>query len=399
MRFWKKILLIAVGVIVLTQMPFCYNRCQVRSLSTEIAALENQRVDQKNPNYRDYKGVIHAHTSLGGHSTGHFDELIAGAEKNTLDFVVMTEHTSPLFDSSDLTLNGVYKNTLFVGGNELDTGDGDRFLQIPGDADAPKMSSVETYEYLRRIHSENKIALITYPHKFNSWGSNFDGIEVYSLHTNAKQMNILTAVFDGIWSYSAYPKETFATYFERPVEALQRFDQVSLKRKITLFAGNDSHSNTGFHIIGDDAGNKFINFKFDNYETTFGLVRTHILLDKNVRLSRETLVEALKRGNAFIGFDVLSDTSGFMFSAESGEIMGEEIFLNGGQTNLKAVAPQSARFVFFKNGKKISESKQSTEAALQIKETGTYRVEVYLDSLGSPFGETPWIISNPIYVK
>lgn len=388
-----------VGVIVLTQMPFCYNRCQVRSLSTEIAALENQRADQKNPNFKDYKGVIHAHTSLGGHSTGHFDELIAGAEKNTLDFVVMTEHTSPLFDSSDLTLNGVYKNTLFVGGNELDTGDGDRFLQIPGDADAAKMASVETYEFLKRIHSEGKIAFITYPHKFNSWGSNFDGIEVYSLHTNAKQMNILTAIFDGIWSYGAYPKETFASYFERPVEALQRFDQVSSKRKITLFAGNDSHSNTGFHILGDDAGNKFINFKFDNYETTFGIVRTHVLLENGKQLSRETLVEALRRGNTFIGFDVLSDTSGFMFQAETGEIMGEEIFLNGNQVNLKAVAPQSARFVFFKNGKQVSASEQGTEAALQVKETGTYRVEVYLDSLGSPFDETPWIISNPIYVK
>ena len=75
----------------------------------------------------------------------------------------MTEHTSALYDTSDLTLNGIYKGVLFVGGNELDTGDSDRFLLIPGSADAAKMASVETYEVLKKIHSEGRIAFITYP--------------------------------------------------------------------------------------------------------------------------------------------------------------------------------------------------------------------------------------------
>jgi hypothetical protein len=402
MKLWKKILLITLGVIILTQMPFCYNRCNVSNLSTKISALETQKTALENPNYKDYKGIIHAHTSLGGHSTGNFDELIEGAEKNTLDFVVMTEHTSPLYDTSHLTLNGVYKGVLFVGGNELDTANSDRFLLIPGSPDAPKMNAVETYDVLKKFHAENKIAFITYPEKFKTWDSDFDGIEVYSLHTNAKQMNIFTGIFDAIWSFSSYPKETFATYFKRPDENLQKFDQIALKRKITLFAGNDSHSNIGFHILGDDAGNKLINFKFDRYEMSFGLVRTHVLLEKDKELTRENLVEALKQGKTFIGFDVLSDTSGFMFSAENGvetRIMGGEISLGENPVSLKAVAPQTARFVFFKNGEKVSESEQNTQANLQIKEKGTYRVEVYLDSLGSPFNETPWIISNPIYVN
>jgi hypothetical protein len=32
------------------------------------------------------------------------------------------------------------------------------------------------------------------------------------------------------------------------------------------------------------------------------------------------------------------------------------------------------------------------------KESGAYRVEVFLDSLGKPFAQMPWITSNPIYV-
>jgi hypothetical protein len=39
------------------------------------------------------------------------------------------------------------------------------------------------------------------------------------------------------------------------------------------------------------------------------------------------------------------------------------------------------------------------ETSVDVKESGTYRVEVYQDGLGSPFDKMPWIISDPIYVK
>jgi len=401
MKLWKKILLVLTAVFLLAQIPFIYNRYQTGKLSTKINQLQTNRTNLTNPNFNEYKGVIHAHTALGGHSTGHFDDLINGANSNDLDYVVMTEHYSPLFDTAALTLNGFYSKTLFIGGNEIDTADSDRFLMIAGGAEAAKYASQKTTEVLEKIHEDNKIAFITYPEKFKSWDSNYDGIEVFSLHTNAKKMNPVGFLFNALWSFGSYPELTMANYFVRPDDNLRKYDEIAANRKITLFAGSDAHSNLGFHLLGDDAGNKIVNLKFDDYQTIFRLVRTHVLVEKDKILTQENLIEALKNGHAFVGFDILSDTSGFSFTAESGaekKFQGDEIALQNG-VRLKAAAPQTARFIVYKNGEKVYEAGDKTEIVFDATEKGSYRTEVYLDALGSPFDKMPWIFSNPIYVR
>lgn len=401
MRLWKKILIIFIAVIFVIQIPFIYNRYQTGALADKIARLQTERTNFSNQNYEDYKGIIHAHTFLGGHSTGDFNELIVGAVNNNLDFVVMTEHTAENYDTSALTLNGFYGKTLFIGGNEISTGDGDRFLLMPGSSDARQTSEQNTAEFLQKTHSENKLALVTYPEKFKSWETEFDGVEIFSLHTNAKQMNPILFFFDALWSYRKYPELTFASYFARPDENLQKFDEIAARRRLLLFAGSDAHSNLGFHLGGDDSGTKLINLKFDDYETIFRLVRTHVLLEKNKPLARENLIDALKRGRCFVGLDILGDAKGFLFTAENGaesRIMGDEIKLASG-VRLRAAAPLAGRFIVFKNGEKIFEAGGTTEIVFEAKEAGAYRVEVYLDRLAGAFDKMPWIVSNPIYVR
>lgn len=402
MKLWKKIVLIFLGIVLLAQIPFIYQRFQKGKLADKIAALESQKTVYTNPNYNEFKGILHVHTSLGGHSTGHFDELLHAARENSLDFVVITEHASAFYDTSAMTLNGFNEGVLFVGGNEMDTENQDRFLLLPGSAKAEEMTRENNEQFLGIIHSEGKIALVTYPEKFKDWHTNFDGIEVFNMHTNSKRMNVPYFLFDAIWSYGSYPELTLATYLKRPDENLKKFDEISKTRKISLTGGNDSHSNIGFHLFGDDAGNKFINIKLDPFEMSFRLFRTHILIEKEKQLLQETLLEAIKNGHSFIGFDALSDTSGFSFTAENGQetrIMGDEISFAENQTNLKINSPQSARIVIFKNGEKLSETAETKEINLPLTEKGVYRVEVYLETLESPFDKMPWIISNPIYIK
>jgi hypothetical protein len=399
MKLWKKIVLILLAVILLAQIPFIYNRYQFGRLHDKINGLQTQKAEIVNQNFNDYAGVIHVHTAIGGHSTGTFDELIDGAAKNNLDFVVMTEHTAALYDTSALTLQGNIKGVLFVNGQEVETAT-DRFLLVPGSADAGKMNRVATPDFLQTIHAQNKLAFITYPEKHKIWDANFDGIEVFSLHTNAKRMSPVFVLFDAIWSYYSYPELVLAKYFYRPDSNLKQFDEITKTRKSTLFAGTDAHSNIGFHLLGDDAGNKIINLKIDRYETIFRAMRNHVLIEKVRPLTTENLLQALKNGRVFIGLDVLSDTKGFTFAAENGadaKTMGDEIALTE-NTNLKINAPQTARFVIFKNGEKIHEETGSAQINFRVKEKGTYRTEVYLDALGEPFDRMPWIISNPIYV-
>ncbi len=350
---------------------------------------------------RDYKGVIHVHTSLGGHSTGGFDELIDAANSNDLDFVMMTEHAESKFDTSALTLKGRFGKTLFINGQEVDTASRDRFLLLPGSKDSAADKILETPQYLEKYKAQNRIELVTYPEKLNSWNSDFDGIEVFSMNTNIKKANPFSLFSDALWSFSAYPESTLATYFQRPDENLRQFDEITKSRKIALFAGSDAHSNIGFHLFTDDAGNKLLNYKIDRYETIFRLVRTHILLDENENPNQENFLQALKNGRAFIAFDWLGDATGFNFSVVDGDKtfhQGEECLL-GSNSTIHIQTPLTARYVIFRNGEKIHETREEKDFELKVNERGVYRVEAYLDALGSPFDAAPWIVSNPIYVR
>lgn len=404
MKVIKRILIVLLVLLVLAQIPFIYRRYQTGKLAEKIASLDAQRTTYQDPRFREYKGIIHAHTNLGGHSTGSFDELIAAANANDLDFVLMTEHYSDTFDTADKTLNGVYGKTLFVGGNEIDTSDGDRFLLIPGGGEAARVRMSGTTAFLEAAHRENKLALITYPEKFKSWDSNFDGIEVFNLHTAAKQMNWLTAFGDLIWSHPSYPELTFAKNFMRPGANLAKFDEIAAKRPISLFAGTDAHSDLGVHLLGTDGQQKLINIKIDPYETIFRIARIHVSIEKDREFNRETLLEAIKAGRYFIGFDALGDTSGFSFTAvgagltQQSHSMGEEVGELISKFNAPAWRP-GWRFVAYKNGEVILDTVVVDLFSFEPEGPGAYRVEVYRDDLGPPFDKMPWIISNPIYIR
>jgi len=421
-KILKRILLVLLVLLVLAQIPFIYRRYQTGKLAQHIAELDAQRRSYTDPQYKEYKGIIHAHTNLGGHSTGSFDELIAAANSNDLDFVLMTEHYSDAFDTAEKTLNGVYGKTLFVGGSEIDTSDGDRFLLIPGGGEAARVRMSGTTAFLEAAHASNQLALITYPEKFKSWDSNFDGIEVFNLHTAAKQMNWLTALGDLIWSYPSYPELTFAKNFVRPDANLAKFDEIAAKRPISLFAGTDAHSDLGVHLLGTDGRQKLINIKLDPYETIFRIARIHVLIERNKSLDRGTLLEAIRLGRYFIGFDALGDTSGF--SIRETRCGGTSIKMIGsirdtcqsadiGESRFEINIPLPARLVVYRNGEIIepddltayrygqwvSDPSEGTGVGFYSKEVGVYRVEVYRDDLGPPFDKIPWIMSNPIYVR
>ena len=78
--------------------------------------------------------------------------------------------------------------------------------------------------------------------------------------------------------------------------------------------------------------------------------------------------------------------------------MGDET-ITAEMPSLKVSVPQSARVVLLKDGAEIAAASDVRELTYQPKERGSYRVEVFLDSLGKPFDRLPWIISNPIYLK
>src|SRR2546421_3143100 len=159
----RKILIVILGLIVLSQSPFAYRLYRLRHLSNTIQQLAAQRIPPPPENeYVDYIGVIHVHSFLGGHSSGAFAELIAAAKANQLDFVIMTEHPQAEFDTSAMTLNGAHAGVLFINGNEVASANGDRLLMIPGPSDAASTNSQSTQQIVAQQALTGGLAIAAY---------------------------------------------------------------------------------------------------------------------------------------------------------------------------------------------------------------------------------------------
>jgi hypothetical protein len=370
----KFILLVILLVLLLSQIPFAYRRYKLRRLSRAIQELNSQRSAVQLNGFKEYKGVVHVHSFLGGHSAGTFGEIISAAQANQLQFVIMTEHTEKEFDTAAMTLKGTHAGVLFINGNEVSADNGDRRLVLPGET-----------------------SIVAYPEEFKNWDTaHVNGVEVYNVFTNAKQGNPLVAFFDVLWSQRTYPDLIFALYFQRPDEGLKKWDQALTRTRLTATAGNDAHANIGVSLQ-DSSGKKLLGIQLDPYDVSFGLVRLHVLIDQNRPLDETSLIEAIRAGHCFIGFDFLGDSSGFAFEAESAgerKLQGDEISLKA-NTRLRIQSPVPGRIVIFKDGVVWVDESGIASKEVAITERGVYRAEVYLPQVGNLL----WILSNPIYVR
>jgi hypothetical protein len=370
MRSKKFILLVVLFLLLFSQIPFAYRRFKLRRLSSTIQQLNSQRTPAQPNGFKEYKGVVHVHSFLGGHSAGTFGEIISAARANQLQFVIMTEHTEKDFDTAAMTLKGMHGGVLFINGNETSAENGDRLLVFPGD-----------------------VSIVAYPQEFKNWdGTRVNGVEVYNVFTNAKQANPVVAFFDTLWSQRSYPDLIFALYFQRPDENLKKWDQALMRSRLTATGGNDAHANIGVSL-NDSSGKKLLGIQLDPYEVSFRLVRLHVLINDTRPLDEASVIDAIRAGHCFIGFDFLGDAAGFAFEAD-GKIQGDEISLKP-DTLLRVQSPIPGRIVIFKDGSVWVDESGITGKEFPITERGVYRAEIYLPQLGNRL----WIISNPIYVR
>src|SRR5574338_183311 len=358
MRSKKLNLLVVFLVVLLSQIPFASRRFKLRRLSATINQLQSQRSQQQTNGFTEYKGVVHVHSFLGGHSSGTFADIIAAAQANQLQFVIMTEHTEKDFDTAAMTLQGMHGGVLFINGNEVAAENGDRLLALPGD-----------------------VSIVAYPEEFKSWDTaRINGVEVYNVFTNARRINPILAFFDVLWSQRKYPELIFALYLKRPDESLKRWDQALAHTRLTATVGNDAHANIGVSLK-DSAGKTLIGIQLDPYATSFRLVRLHVLVEQGKTLDVANLMEAVRGGHCYLGFDFLGDASGFVFEAGNGKIQGDEISLES-ETRLRVRSPVPARIVVFKDGAVWVDESGIAMKEVAITERGVYRAEIYLPQLG-----------------
>src|ERR1700752_180133 len=116
-----------------------------------------------------------------------------------------------------MTLNGIHEGVLFINGNEVSTSSGDRLLLIPGTSDSASLNAKPTQEIVDQQRAAGGLSIEAYPADSQNWQStSVDGVEVYNVFTNARQINRVLTFFDGLWSYRSYGDLMFANFFTRP---------------------------------------------------------------------------------------------------------------------------------------------------------------------------------------
>lgn len=401
MKRWKKVSLIVLVLLVVLQVPGLYRRYQYGQMQKRLDDVnaEKHPADPNDP-YTDYRGVIHVHSYLGGHSTGSPTTIIQAARDNQLDFVVMTEHGPPDSYAASAALQGHHQGILFLNGSEITASDGGRLLIFPA-VSVGTFGARSTDAAVGRARDRGSLSFIAYPEGMPlDKVEGFDGIEIFNANTQTRLVNRVNVLFDVLWSYRTYAHLLMTHLYVRPERNLWQWDELNAKgRRLTAISGVDAHANIGL-TMGTHASQSQ-GVLLDPYVLTFRIVRNYILLEKGRPLVMEDLVSALKDGRMYTGFDLMGDASGFRFTADNGEervIMGQDLEARA-DIRLHVTVPRFGRIVLFRNGHRVEEASTVGNQEFTVHEKGVYRVEVYLDRLEKPLSEHPWIISNPIYVR
>jgi len=430
---------LAVILVLAVLSPGLYNRFSY--FPREKAAWEElarTRVDVgMNTGWNEYKGSLHSHSELSHDSKAAFPEIQKALKSIGSDFIMMSDHYVGGKADYSLGWKGNHDGILFIRGFEMDHG-----LMPWGLPDTAVFDSKEEARpEAKRIKELGGI--VAYAHceesKERDWDvPELEAMEIYNIHAamlkhKSEKKFLWSTLATVLTCYNGYADQCFYTLFERPDQVLKKWDDLNVTRHMSGFAGNDTHQNAGLkgmylangNLLLSDTGHTFDNkeqaheirlngftrwllgavygplepgkqifrYDLDNYVRSAHYVRTHLLAKD---LTETDLIEALRAGRGFISFDMVADGTGFVFMAQGAQskaLFGESIKMEPGLA-LKAFSPCKGKFVLLRNGVPVDEQ-EGRDYTFFPKETGKYRVEVYLKVLGK---DQLWLLTNPIAV-
>lgn len=378
--------------------------------------------------WNEYRGILHAHSKFSHDSNVPLEEILQVLKATRIDFICLSDHPIEGRADFDLQWRGLHDGKLFIPGFEMKDG-----IMPFGVASGVVLSNSTPDATLARQISENG-GLLFYAHSEEprDWDRpELVGMEIYNIHTDLKRQRhgLLSLLPDVLLNQGKYPEHVFRTLFHRPTDLLHHWDELNRKRHITGIAGNDAHQNVGIRgvyippdkIRVDDTSPKppedfrlnwftrtlarlcfgpletnrvLFHVQLDPYERSARFVNTHVLAQF---LSEPSVLDALRACRAFVGFDMLADSTGFSWLATAGTnqvVMGESMPFSP-QCQLHAASPLPCRFTIVKDG---TQCVRQTGRALDWTPPGPgkYRVEAELNILHS---WVPWVYANPIELR
>lgn len=353
-------------------------------------------------NFNEYVGHIHLHTTYSD-GVATIEEVVHIANRAGLDFIIPTEHNVLIKG-----LDGWYENTLLLMGEEVHDQqrqpESSHYLALNLKEDvAPYAQNPQAV--INAVNAQGGFGFLAHPIEYDappfveepnlSWRdwqvSGYTGLELWNYmsefknHLPNKAATVLFCYFPRLIMRGPHP------------DTLTKWDELLRENKTAVIGGSDAHGNT--YRLGP------LRRVVQPYDYLFCAVNTHILsqetLNGQLDHDKKVVYDALREGRCFVAYDLLGDTRGFRFTAESGielqsskVIMGQEIALQG-EVSLEVHSPRRADIRLLRDGRVVARTKGKS-LRWTTRERGVYRVEAYRSFLLRKRG---WVFTNPIYVR
>ena len=437
-RTWLRRVVRLAGVLVVLVVVVClfwlrgalYNRL-VRFPREEAAwrAIRAQRQPvADDAGWTEYRGILHNHSHLSHDSEVSFEDILKALDTAKLDFICLSDH--PIEGRADFALQwrGLHGGKLFIPGFEMRDG----IMPVGVAAGVVLSNQTDTATLARQIVENGGVLFYAHPENPREWDrTELAGMETYNLHTDFKRQRggVRVLLPDLLLNLQRYPDHLYQRMFRRPVEFLQRWDELNRTRHITGIAANDCHQNVGVRAIYTAADTiriedtsprmlkeyklnwftrpiarllfgplvpdrRLFHVQLDPYERSARFVNTHLLAHE---LTEPAVLDALRAGRVLIGFDMVADSSSFRWRArgEAGTaVMGESLAFSK-ETHLQAMSPLPCRFRIMKDGNQVHQA-EGRAVDWAPPGPGKYRVEAELKVLGE---WVPWVYANPIQLQ
>jgi len=330
---------------------------------------------------REVTGVYHIHTRSSDGRAG-VDELVRHASREKLDFLILTDHGNP--NEACLRGQGWKDGVLVLAGSELSTSRGHLVAMGFRTPAAPFSQRAEAA--VPEILALGGFAVIAHPYSKVRWtwgdDSEYSGMEIINADTMFK--NGLGRIWPYLPLLAVRSRIPLIKMLEHPGINIAKWDQRNRTAPIYGYFSADAHL---------------------YYRAMFSLLHLHVLvdgpLDPDFETARGQVFGALRRGRFFNAVEAVAEARGFRFRASRG---GRTWEMGETAAGTDLVLEASAPFPFAKEIRLIHDGRTiATSGGESLRAPsagpGTYRVEVFLKERSPLDADTPWILSNPIYVR
>jgi hypothetical protein len=345
---------------------------------------------------------IHIHSHYSDGSASHQD-IANAAISASLDVIIVTDHNVSVKDTAKYIHKDIKKVLLLIGQevNDQTRTPQKNHLVVLGINQNLNPFAQDPQKLITRIRNLDGLSFIAHPFdptlkflklediSWTDWEMDgFTGIEIWNGMSEMKSK--AHSMFKGFF-YTIFPN--FIAEQANP-QALAQWDSIlSRGRRIIAIGGSDAHA-----FQAQLGPFKFTVLPFSYH---FKAINNHILtpspLTGDPITDSKLVLDALRRGHFFIGYDLPHPTRGFRFSAASwGEnaMMGDSLSLQTSVT-FQIRLPLVTECSLLKDGRVIQTWSDQEFCTFITDQPGSYRVECYLDHF---FRRRAWIYSNPITV-